>query len=45
MTDFYRNLSQNPDKALALRKAMLNTMKQYPDPVDWAAFTLIGEAK
>lgn len=45
MTDFYRNLEQNPDKAVALRKAMLNTMKTYPEPGDWAAFTLIGEAQ
>ena len=45
MTKFYRNLQQNPDKAQALRQAMLTTMKQHPDPIDWAAFTLIGEAK
>lgn len=45
MTEFYRNLQQNPDKAQALRQAMLATMKQYPQPAHWAAFTLIGEAK
>jgi CHAT domain-containing protein/Tfp pilus assembly protein PilF len=45
MTEFYRQISQNPDKATALRKAMLMTMKQYPKPKDWAAFTLIGEAE
>jgi CHAT domain-containing protein len=45
MTEFYRNLQQNPDKAQALRSAMLTTMKQYPNPKDWAAFTLIGEAE
>jgi CHAT domain-containing protein len=44
MTEFYRNLQQNPDKAVALRQAMLTTMKQYPNPKQWAAFTLIGEA-
>jgi CHAT domain-containing protein/Tfp pilus assembly protein PilF len=44
MTEFYRNLQQNPDKAVALRQAMLTTMKQYPNPLQWAAFTLIGEA-
>jgi CHAT domain-containing protein len=44
MTDFYENLQQNPDKAMALRKAMLKTMKKYPNPVNWAAFTLVGEA-
>ncbi len=43
MTEFYRNLQQNPDKAAALRNAMLTTMKQYPNPIDWAAFTLMGE--
>jgi CHAT domain-containing protein len=45
MTEFYRNLQQNPDKAVALRQAMLTTMKQYPNPKQWAAFTLIGEAE
>ncbi|NJN13271.1 MAG: CHAT domain-containing protein, partial [Richelia sp. RM1_1_1] len=45
MTDFYQNLSKNPDKATALREAMLTRMKQHPNPRDWAAFTLIGEAE
>jgi CHAT domain-containing protein len=45
MSEFYRHLQQNPDKAIALRQAMLATLKQYPDPKNWAAFTLIGEAK
>lgn len=45
MTEFYRYLSSNPDKAQALRQAMLTTMKQYPQPYNWAAFTLIGEAE
>lgn len=44
MTEFYRQTQQNPDKAQALRQAMLTTIKQHPDPRDWAAFTLIGEA-
>lgn len=44
MTEFYRNLQKNPDKAQALRQAMLITMKQTPNPYNWAAFTLIGEA-
>jgi len=43
MTEFYRNLQQNPDKAQALRLAMLQTMEQHPDPRAWAAFTLIGD--
>lgn len=45
MTEFYRQLQQNPDKATALRQAMLTTMKQHPNPKNWAAFTLIGEAE
>jgi CHAT domain-containing protein len=43
MTQFYDALQQQPDPAIALRKAMLATLQQYPDPRDWAAFTLIGE--
>ncbi|NER39275.1 MAG: CHAT domain-containing protein [Oscillatoria sp. SIO1A7] len=45
MKEFYRQLEQNPNKARALRQAMLKTMQQRPDPKDWAAFTLIGEAE
>ena len=45
MTEFYQNLQKSPDKAQALRQAMLTTMKQHPNPADWAAFTLIGEAE
>ncbi|MBD2208718.1 tetratricopeptide repeat protein [Nostoc linckia FACHB-104] len=45
MGEFYRQLQKNPDKAWALRQAMLTTMKQHPNPSAWAAFTLIGEAK
>lgn len=45
MTGFYHNFQSNADKAQALRQAMLTTMKQHPDPVNWAAFTLIGEAE
>ncbi|MBS9396146.1 MAG: CHAT domain-containing protein [Dolichospermum sp. OL03] len=46
MIEFYRNWQQRKlDKAQALRQAMLTTMKQHPNPKDWAAFTLIGEAK
>ncbi|MBD2435013.1 MULTISPECIES: CHAT domain-containing protein [Fischerella] len=44
MTWFYHNLQQNPDKAVALRNAMLITMKKHPNPVNWAAFTLIGKS-
>ncbi len=45
MQEFYRQLQQNSDKAAALRQAMLITLKEYPQPGDWAAFTLIGEAQ
>lgn len=45
MTEFYQNLQKQPDKAQALRQAMLKIMKQHANPRDWAAFTLIGEAQ
>jgi CHAT domain-containing protein/Tfp pilus assembly protein PilF len=45
MTEFYRQWEQTGDKAKALRNAMLITMKTNPEPIDWAAFTLIGEAE
>jgi CHAT domain-containing protein len=45
MAEFYRQLQQKPDKARALRQAMLATMQKHPEPVNWAAFTLIGEAE
>ncbi|MBW4670305.1 MAG: CHAT domain-containing protein [Cyanomargarita calcarea GSE-NOS-MK-12-04C] len=44
MVEFYQNLQRGLDKAQALRQAMLTMMSKYPDPVNWAAFTLIGEA-
>jgi CHAT domain-containing protein len=43
MTEFYKNLQTNLDKSQALQKAMLTMIKQYPNPRDWAAFTLIGD--
>jgi CHAT domain-containing protein len=45
MTAFYKNLQQNPSKAQALRQAMIEMIDRHPSPRDWAAFTLIGEAK
>jgi CHAT domain-containing protein/Flp pilus assembly protein TadD len=45
MSEFYRNLQANNNKAAALRQAMLTTMKRNPDPKDWAAFVLLGEAQ
>ncbi len=44
MQSFYQTLKTNPNKAQALRSAMLSTMKQYPGPYYWAAFTLVGES-
>ncbi|MBD2358548.1 CHAT domain-containing protein [Tolypothrix sp. FACHB-123] len=43
MVEFYKSLQTQPDKALALRQAMLKTKEKFPSPVNWAAFTLIGE--
>ncbi|BBD63357.1 TPR repeat-containing protein (plasmid) [Nostoc sp. HK-01] len=47
MTEFYTNLNQKKlNKAQALRQAMLKIKEQYPNkPLNWAAFTLIGEAE
>ena len=45
MTHFYQQWQQTSDKAQALRLAMLKTMKTHPEPDQWAAFTLIGEAE
>ena len=45
MQTFYQQLQQTPDKAQALRQAMLITMKNYPEPKDWAGFILIGQAE
>ena len=44
MTEFYRQLQQGQSKAQALRQAMLTTRQITPDPINWAAFTLIGAA-
>jgi CHAT domain-containing protein len=46
MAEFYKNWKERKlDKAQALRQAMLTTRDKYPQPLDWAAFTLIGEAE
>jgi CHAT domain-containing protein/cytochrome c-type biogenesis protein CcmH/NrfG len=44
MTEFYRQWQNNPNKAQALRQAMLTTMRQTPNPRDWAGFILIGRS-
>ncbi|HIK10124.1 MAG TPA: CHAT domain-containing protein [Oscillatoriaceae cyanobacterium M33_DOE_052] len=45
MQEFYQVLPQTGDRAVALRKAILATMQQYPNVQDWGAFTLIGESE
>lgn len=45
MVSFYQNWRQTGDKAQALRQAMLVTKARHPNPKDWAAFTVIGEAQ
>jgi filamentous hemagglutinin family protein len=41
MVEFYRHRQQFDD-AQALRQSMLSVMQTYPNPRDWAAFTLVG---
>ncbi|MGL5083067.1 MAG: CHAT domain-containing protein [Microcoleaceae cyanobacterium] len=44
MTEFYRQLQKNPNRAAALRQAMLATRDSYPDqPSSWAAFSLFSQ--
>ncbi|AFY38249.1 filamentous hemagglutinin family outer membrane protein [[Leptolyngbya] sp. PCC 7376] len=43
MIEFYGQLQSNPNKARALRQAMLANLQKYGQPRDWAAFTLMGE--
>lgn len=43
MVEFYRRLAAGSAKAEALREAMLATRARYPNPVNWAAFVLVGE--
>lgn len=42
MAEFYRQLQQQPDRAVALQQAMLTTRDRYPQPANWAAFALFG---
>lgn len=42
MEQFYRNIDAGQDKATALRGAMLKTRETHPNPVNWAAFTIMG---
>lgn len=45
MINFHKNLQNDPDKAKALRQAMLNTMKKHENLGLWSAFVLFGEAE
>ena len=42
MGEFYRQLQQNRDRAIALRQAAIATRERYPHPSQWAAFALFG---
>ena len=44
MTSFYKHLKSKYPKAAALRHAMLETRQRYPQPANWAAFTLVGDS-
>ena len=44
MQEFYSQLQLGNNKAQALRQAMLKTKQEFPHPINWGAFTLIGEA-
>ncbi|ERT08704.1 TPR repeat family protein [Lyngbya aestuarii BL J] len=45
MTKFYEYWTEDTDKIVALRRAILETKEKYPEPINWAAFTLVGEAQ
>ncbi len=40
--EFYRYKQRGSDRSVALRQAMLATMKKYPHPRDWAGLILLG---
>ena len=42
MAEFYRNL-KSMNKSQALRQTQLKTMKDFPQPLFWAAYGLTGE--
>jgi len=43
MTSFYKQLHRQPDKAEALRSAMLELREAYRHPYFWAPFVLVGK--
>ena len=42
--NFYRQLKANPDRAVALQQAILETRQTHPHPYHWGGFALSGEA-
>ena len=44
MIAFYENRKKGDGNAQALRQAMLTTMKEYPNPQDWAGFMVVGRS-
>lgn len=42
MKAFYTRLFKRPDRALALREAMVEVRQRYPHPYYWAPFILVG---
>ena len=44
MKAFYKRFFRYPNRALALREAMLELRQRYPHPYYWAPFVLVGDA-
>ncbi len=44
MIAFHKNRKKGDGNAQALRQAMLATMKDYPNPQDWAGFMVVGRS-
>jgi CHAT domain-containing protein len=42
MKAFYRRLSHFPDRAMAVREAMIEVRERYSNPYFWAPFVLVG---
>jgi CHAT domain-containing protein len=44
MTSFYDRVVEAPNRAAALREAVLELRERYPHPLHWAPFVLMGKA-
>ena len=44
MKAFYDRVFTTPNRASALREAVLAIREQYPHPIYWAPFVLMGKA-